>query len=235
MVSQMLFGEMAEVIGNHENWFQVRLHYDNYTGWIDKKQVAPVSDEEVKHLESSKTFLSSDLVQIAIWDENQICPIVIGSTLPNYKDGKFSIGKTHYSFEGNSIEISAPSPNKVLEFAYLYLNAPYLWGGRSPFGIDCSGFTQLVFKLCGIKILRDASQQAEQGITIEKLEESIPGDLAFFGHPEKKISHVGIILPGKMIIHASGKVKINRLDSKGIFNEDINDYSHNLRTIKRIS
>jgi hypothetical protein len=233
LVSQLLFGETVEVMDMQDSWRKVRMLFDNYTGWIDKKQIINITDDELLKIKTSKTFISSDLVQLAIWDKNQICPVVLGSFLPAYQDHKFFIGETEYVFEGNVIENGIPDSSRLLEHAYMYMNSPYLWGGRSPFGIDCSGFTQMVYKLCGFSLNRDSFKQAEQGITINLLEESKAGDLAFFDNAEGKITHVGIILPGSQIIHASGRVRIEKLDHQGIFNEELKGYSHNLRLIKR--
>jgi cell wall-associated NlpC family hydrolase len=156
ITSQLLFGESVEIIDKQESWRHVKMLHDNYTGWIDKKQVSEIDEDEMLKIRSATTMVSSDLVQLAIWNKNQICPVVIGSTLPSFHDHKFSIGKTDYAFEGNIIELKSPDITRLLEHAYMYLNAPYLWGGRSPFGIDCSGFTQMVYKLCGKSIHRDA-------------------------------------------------------------------------------
>ncbi len=114
------------------------------------------------------------------------------------------------------------------------MNAPYLWGGKTPFGIDCSGFTQMVYKLNGHALLRDASEQASQGIALSFIEESEPGDLAFFDNSEGQIIHVGIIMEDNHIIHAHGKVRIDRLDHSGIYNIDKKIHTHKLRVIKKI-
>jgi hypothetical protein len=231
--TQLLFGETAEVTDKQDNWRKIRLRYDGYSGWVDKKQILQISDEQWEQMHSSTQFVTSDLVQLAIWNKSQICPIVIGSSLPLYNSQKFFLSDTEFSFEGNVIDISKPQPSRLIEQSYMYLNSPYQWGGRSPFGIDCSGFTQMVFKLCGLNLNRDAYQQAEQGETVNLLDEAKPCDLAFFDNAEGRIIHVGIILPGNHIIHCSGKVRIDRLDHQGIYNDDLKIYTHKLRIIKR--
>ena len=165
---------------------------------------------------------------------NQI--ITLGSSLPQFRKNKLKLGEQDFSFEGNALNSSSieHTETAIEELATKYLNAPYLWGGRSIWGIDCSGFTQLVFKMLGIKIRRDAYQQADQGITLGFIEEAEPGDLAFFDNEDGKIIHVGILLGQGKIIHASGKVRIDRIDHQGIFNEETGKYSHKLRIIKRI-
>ena len=122
----------------------------------------------------------------------------------------------------------------LLKTAFMYLNAPYLWGGKTPFGIDCSGFTQMVYKLCGHKLFREAKQQATQGEVLSFIEESEPGDLAFFDNNEGVITHVGIIMKDNYIIHAHGKVRIDRIDHSGIYNVDSKRHTHKLRVIKKI-
>ena len=143
------------------------------------------------------------------------------------------INSSNLNFEGTKIS-GIKSKDCILNTAYMYLNAPYLWGGKTPFGIDCSGFTQMVYKLNGYKLMRDASQQALQGESLSFIEESEPGDLAFFDNEEGNIIHVGIIMDNNYIIHASGKVRIDRLDHLGIFNAETNKHTHKLRVIKKI-
>jgi len=235
MISQLLFGECVEIIESNDKWHKIKNTYDEYSGWVDKKQIVSISNDEFQEINSSKKYISTDLIQIIFWNQNQICPIVMGSSLPLYQEKKFHFNNTEYAFEGNVIDSELKRPEKLLDHAYMFLNAPYLWGGRTPLGIDCSGFTQMVFKICGIKLKRDSAQQAEQGELISMFEDSKPGDLAFFNNEEGKIKHVGIILPGNKIIHASGKVKLERFDHQGIFSEESGAYSHNLKMIKRIS
>ena len=234
MVTQVLFGEHFEVLEKQKNWMRIRLAYDGYEGWIDAKQCTPVSLDDFNVLNRIQYPVTRDIVQVAILNEVLPVPIMIGSTLPFYVANYFRIADNHYSFEGELVLMDHPLKNIVVENAYHYINAPYLWGGRSPFGIDCSGFTQMVYKLSGMKLKRDAHQQAEQGMTIELLDNAEPGDLAFFDNEEGKIVHTGILLkPGK-IIHASGQVKINDIDQHGIFNNELNKYTHTLRLVKRM-
>ena len=234
MVSQLLFGEAVEVIEQRDTWKKVKLLYDDYTGWIDKKQIVNIEEDEIKKINSHSSTITLDIVQIVIFSQSNIIPVVLGSTLPSYSDKKFRIGNTEYLYDGNVKTFSNNDPSKVIEHAYMYLNAPYLWGGRSPFGIDCSGYTQMVFKLCGVVLKRDAWLQAQQGKTINSLEETKPGDLAFFENQEGKITHVGILIAGNQIIHASGKVRVDRIDPEGIFNQETNKYTHKLRVLRRM-
>lgn len=232
MVTQILFGETFEVTGTEKTWSQVNLSYDKYTGWIDTKQVTSLSDEESKKLAESPLTVSLDLIQLVLKGK-EMTPVVLGSSLPFYYGKKFFINDAEYAFDGSVKTVTGSDASKITENAFMYINAPYLWGGRSPFGCDCSGFTQMVFKLSGIKLLRDAFQQAGQGKRIS-LEESKEGDLAFFKNEEKRIVHVGIILNNKRIIHASGKVRIDNLDQHGIFNADTGKHSHSLADVRRM-
>jgi cell wall-associated NlpC family hydrolase len=134
----------------------------------------------------------------------------------------------------NQPETISYDKSNLIENALLFLNAPYLWGGRTPLGIDCSGFTQLIYRMNGFDLLRDASQQATQGEVLSFIEESEPGDLAFFDNNEGAITHVGLIMSDNYIIHAHGKVRIDRLDQSGIFNVEKKVHTHKLRVIKKI-
>ena len=160
--------------------------------------------------------------------------IMPGSTLPGLKPetGEFMIGERLFRVKGEvEKKTSLTSPHGIESTALSFLNAPYLWGGRSLFGIDCSGFAQVVYKICGIPLPRDANQQVEMGSAVNFVSESVPGDLAFFGESEEDITHVGIILDGGRIIHSSGKVRIDKFDHQGIFVRETGSYSHSLRVI----
>ncbi|OAB78994.1 C40 family peptidase [Cochleicola gelatinilyticus] len=226
MVTQVLYGEQFKVLESRKKWSRIRLHFDGYEGWIDNKQFQFISEEDDRLFINQGNKLASDLVDFITTSEGHLLSVCLGSTV------SASTYLSH-SFEGKFISETFPKQH-ILDTALLYLNSPYLWGGKTPFGIDCSGFTQMVYKLNGHKLLRDASQQATQGEALSFIEESEPGDLAFFDNSEGVITHVGIIMADHYIIHAHGKVRIDRLDHSGIFNIETNTHTHKLRVIKRI-
>lgn len=234
MVTQLLFGDIFTIIDQTEKFIKVKVHYDNYECWICKKQYLPLGASEFTQISNSPYFCTTDLVQVINY-KNNLLPIVQGSSLPHFKDGQFKIGEQQVSYKGNySIPTKIGSKDKIVEDALMYLNAPYLWGGKSPFGIDCSGFSQIVYKINNIVIPRDAYQQAELGEGYSFVEEAEPGDLAFFDNEEGRITHVGILVGKNKIVHASGKVRIDTLDHQGIYNRETNSYSHKLRIIKNM-
>lgn len=234
MVTQLLFGETYSITEDKDDWLKIVTSFDNYPCWISSKQHNSFSEKEYKNLDS--TVVSSELVQVISNSlTNNVFPITIGATLPNFKNSLLFIGNHSFVFEGATSNTSLKkSIQDLKQTAYLFLNAPYLWGGKSPFGIDCSGFTQLVFKLNGYQIPRDASQQVELGTPLSFVEEAQSGDLAFFDNEEGNIVHVGMVIDNQQIIHASGCVRIDKFDHYGIFNSDTKKYSHMLRVIKNV-
>lgn len=233
MVTQLLFGESFEITKKRGNWLHISCDYDQYKGWIDEKQYLPLSDESHADLLNVKSAVVSDLLMIAEpEDPMQAVTVMLGSSLPLFKDGFFQLGDQRLEFSGNIAEPS-DSREMLMQYALMYLNTPYLWGGRSPFGIDCSGFVQVVFKLLGKALPRDARDQALLGETLSFIEECLPGDLAFFDNDEGAIVHVGIIMPDHQIIHASGKVRMDKIDQQGIFNTETGKHTHKLRVLRR--
>jgi hypothetical protein len=231
IVSQVLFGEHFEVLEQLKQWSKIKLQYDEYEGWVDSKQYQIISESEYNQLSEDVIVLNADLIEYITGQNNLLLPIPLGSSLSFLSHG--DINTSNFNFEGTKIS-GIKTKDCILNTAYMYLNAPYLWGGKTPFGIDCSGFTQMVYKLNGYKLMRDASQQATQGEALSFIEESEAGDLAFFDNEEGNIIHVGIIMDDNYIIHASGKVRIDRLDHLGIYNAEINKHTHKLRVIKKI-
>jgi len=226
MISQILFGEAIEILELKENWSFIKCIYDNYEGWVDSKQY------KITKNPVSADFLSFHLSHACQFNALSI-PLVLGSRLPNFDGLNFSIEKEKYLFNGKAIDFKKNAITNLQKIALKYINAPYLWGGRSPYGIDCSGYTQMVFSFFNIALPRDAYLQANLGETINFVSEARVGDLAFFGK-EDKITHVGICLGNNEIIHASGKVRIDTLDHIGIYNKEIKKYTHFIKTIKRL-
>jgi cell wall-associated NlpC family hydrolase len=236
MISQILFGETFSVLAQADNWYQIKTDLDQYTGWVEEKQVTFIDDLYAHQVKVNDQFLTSEASTLVLKGNlKEQLYLVAGSTLPLLDDSKFKIGKETYQVTSSNVFI----PNQedfetdLQETAKKFLNTPYLWGGRTHFGIDCSGFSQIVYKMLGIALPRDAWQQAELGKTVDFLIEAKAGDLAFFDNQEGRITHVGIMLNNSQIIHASGQVKIERIDNQGIFSVDQNKYTHQLRIIKR--
>jgi hypothetical protein len=232
-VSQLLFGETYMVTKHQENWLHITCTYDGYEGWIDGAQHSKLSEKDFQHVSNGPAGIALELASSAVSSSHSI-PILAGSTLPFYDGLNFKISKEKFIYNGQAVQPDINSAALLERIAVRYLGAPYLWGGRNPFGIDCSGFTQIVYKFLDIKLLRDAYQQAEQGSIVNFIEEAQTGDLAFFGNDEGRITHVGIILKDSRIIHSSGKVRMDRIDHFGIYNDDLKKYSHKLKIIRRV-
>lgn len=234
MINQLIFGDVVVVMDKHKNWLLIETADDQYDGWIDEKQIIPIDINQYDKLMSLDRFYCLEFSAVCKSNNgsnNLILPM--GSRIPSFANGQFQLNGSQYGFEGNFRNADKKaSRNDISNIAKMYQGAPYLWGGRSPFGIDCSGFTQIVFKICKIFLPRDSSQQVMAGNTVNFIHEAKPGDLAFFGNEDGKIIHVGIILDENKIIHASGKVRIDSIDHQGIFNAELNQYTHQLRIVK---
>lgn len=218
MVTQLLYGEKFEKINVHNNWIEIKIIHDKYICFIDKKQFL-LSEELVSSI--NRPSLLIDIPFISLNHNGELLNIMAGSYIYGINSNYTRTKKT------------------LKEYALSFLNAPYLWGGRTIAGIDCSGYTQLIYRLMGHNIPRDAYQQAEIGEQVSFVSEANEGDLAFFDNKEGRVTHVGIILATddpsrKEIIHASGKVRIDTIDHHGIYDNDNKEYTHRLRTIRRI-
>ncbi len=226
LVNQVLYGEVFKVPEKRKKWSRIRLLHDKYVGWIDNKQYKEITEEEYAFAKAQPQKLISDPIQFITTAQKQLLTAVMGSAI-------HTINLTNGSYDGPSIQ-GKKEKNALVSTALLFIGAPYLWGGRTHFGIDCSGFTQMVYRLNGHTLLRDASQQATIGEALSFIEESEPGDLAFFDNDEGNIVHVGIIMEDNYIIHAHGEVRIDRLDHSGIYNVAQRIHTHKLRVIKKI-
>ncbi len=234
MVNQLLFGDILLVKDQLAGWLLIETLDDAYEGWVDAKQIVEIDEDVFTSMQYMPRFYLMQAFGKAISESSERL-LSFGSLLPFYQSEKFQILKDQYQISAEVIQATTEvNAEHLIATAKHMLGTPYLWGGRSIMGIDCSGFIQLVFKLNGCLLPRDSSQQVDHGETISFVNEALPGDLAFFDNDEGNITHVGMILEGGKIIHASGKVRIDTLDHQGIFNVDTQQYSHKLRIIKRL-
>ena len=233
--TQLLFGDAFAILKTSpdKKWVYIKNGFDDYNGWIDSKQYKKVSRDYFELVNSYDNPVCKDLLGL-LQSEKRFFPILMGSTLPFYNNGMVNLGDETYTYQGEVIYPKMTKDPRFVEMiARYYLAAPYLWGGKNHFGIDCSGLVQQVYKISGYNLPRDAYQQAECGIDIP-FDELKPADLAFFHNDAGRVTHVGIVLNNGQILHASGEVRIDSLDMKGIFNADRNTYTHKFHSIKRI-
>jgi hypothetical protein len=233
MKSQLLFGEPFEITEKQKNWSKIKLAFDSFEGYIDNKQYLEISANFYSALCNEPPTYSREILDFVTNQKSELTTIAMGAQLPFFKNGKLKMGTAEYAYDSAVFHGVLPK-NEILKTAFTYLNTPFLWGGKSPFGIDSAGFTQIVYKLCGYQLLRNPKEQSTQGEVLSFIEESEPGDLAFFDDEFGDIIHVGIILNDYNIIHAYGKVRIDTLDHSGIFNIDLQKHTHKLRVIKKV-
>ena len=217
LVSELLFNDVYEVTDDKDGWLKIKTLYDSYEGWIRCLQHYEISEEDLNKLLTNDKYIVNELV--CMYNNNVL---TFGSKIFEKCENSISLRKVY-------------DPNIMVESAIKLLDTPYRWGGKSVMGIDCSAFVQLCAKVAGYKLPRDASQQVTCGKRIDNLSESKAGDLAFFKNENNRITHVGILLSNDKIIHASGKVRIDTIDSKGIFNKELKSYTHELAVIRRMS
>jgi len=236
MVSQLLFGEYYKVVSNNGSWIKINTLFDNYSGWIDLALFRGVNETEYENAVSGPRIVV-DAVFAKISAPGQP-PMLIpaGSELPGFdeKSGAFSVAGASYTIQYPFERMYRASPNRLTEMAIRFLNSPYLWGGRSPVGFDCSGFIQVVFKMAGVRLPRDAYQQATMGEEVGSVTDLRNGDLGFFCNDKGQIKHVGLATGAGKIIHCSGFVRIDMLDETGIFNDDTRQYTHKLCRLRRL-
>ncbi len=227
MITQLLYGEHFKILESRKHWSRIKTIFDKCEGWILNNQLSFIPEEEFINLEQKqeRKFVA-DLISFVEDSNKLLTPILMGSTIPDTPS-------LDLSFEGAILSQAQPK-NQLISTALLYLNSPELKGGRTPFGIDASGFSQMVYKINGYELLRTAEKQSSQGSALSFVEESEAGDLAFFDNSNGIIDHVGIIMDNNYLIHVNGKVRIDRIDHTGIFNNDLRTYTHQLRVIKKI-
>ena len=231
MTSQMLFGETALIMEAKDEWRKVKGLYDGYEGWLTEHLIQPIDTTSAL---APNHFVTTGLLNPATLPD-QLVNLPMGASLTGYDEETRLLWDGQHKYHGTFRNVTLPFSDEVFWNAIQpWMNAPYLWGGRTFMGVDCSGFVQTVFKVLGIPLLRDAYQQATQGIAIEDLVIAQKGDVAFFENEAGKITHVGIVLDGNKIIHASGKVRVDTLTDKGILVKETNTQSHKLHSIRRM-
>lgn len=237
LVNQLIFGELYEVLEEDEKWLNIRMLHDGTQGWMDRKNYKQVGDDFVSAYLNGELRVTTSLFDLIAkkgdWGRQML---VAGSILPlfNPETGDVGLGDEEYSFTGNTEQGGKIGiRERLIRSAFLYFNAPFVWRCRSPYGIDDTGLVQMAYRMIGIMLPRDFENQLKEGETLSFLEETLPGDLIYFGD-ESKITHVGIIWDEGRIIHASGRVRIDKIDHHGIFNEESKRYTHALKVIKRI-
>lgn len=226
MVSQLLFGESVKVIDKENEWLRISCIHDSYEGWCQRSHIMYVDELTV----------TNEVLIAGNWDNQLMCNdqlmhIPMGSLINSADLPGARISSIER--EPGYVKPVNFTDKQLIARARMFLNTAYLWGGRSVYGVDCSGFCQVVFRFFGVSLPRDAYQQAGTGEPIGFLQEARTGDLAFFDNEEGRITHVGILLDQQTIIHASGKVRIDKIDTEGIFNVDTRQRTHKLRVIKR--
>lgn len=256
-LTQMLFGEtcaiMAKGEGTKANWTRIRLDEDGQEGWVDTKMIAPMKEDEYTSYRAA--YASAAMVAMpmafAVSENNgQTIPLTAGTKLTHYQSpitneassGRFEILGVGFRIDPSMVRVqpSVLSLQTLLETTRFFINVPYLWGGKNALGMDCSGFTQIIMSLFGRRLLRNAREQVTQGTVVERLQDAQAGDLVFFDHQsamsndQSPITHVGLVIDPERVIHCSGRVKVEKLDEKGIYSAERGMYTHHLVAIRRV-
>ena len=233
MVSQLLFGEYVDTREEKDDFTCVTCIYDGYPGWVQSSQLKAISSEQTL---TPLGFINSYTTEVVVNGKARRVPFAAPVYRPSGANTSLIMANQKIAYSEESFwKAGANSFSKeMLEtIVQVFLDTPYLWGGKSVFGIDCSGFVQQTFKLFGVMLLRDAYLQAEQGAPVSSIEEAQLGDLAFFKNDSERVVHVGIVLEEGAIAHASGKVRIDKIDADGIINGETGKRTHSLHSIRR--
>ncbi len=233
VVSSLLFGEIAEILEESNGFTKIRCQYDGYEGWCQTTQLTPIFSNDFNNSNQTLTADWANPIEI----NGTLMQVSMGTPLTIFKNNEAHIGNFNLHYSGKVWDATKAvfEEETIMSISKQYLNTSYLWGGRSVFGIDCSGFVQQVYRFFNKQLPRDAYQQAAEGEVVGFLQEVKCGDLAFFDNEEGKITHVGLLYSSDTIIHSSGKVRIDKIDNMGIVSSDSGERTHKLRIIKRYS
>lgn len=237
MTNQLLFGDTFRILEEKPRWFLVENLFDGDRGWIDWKMATIVDEDYVRSLDNEPVFVISQPVgDIRRKGDKRPIRVAMGSVLPGYdpQNGSFTIAGNTFQIAPRFVRRIEPSHIRaLLRTAELYLNTSYLWGGRNIYGADCSGFVQVVYRMHGVNLPRNARQQIEHGQPVDNFADARPGDLAFFGKPDGRITHVGIVMTPDSILHCSGDVHIDKLSAEGIWSDRLNCLTHTAPILRR--
>ena len=221
-LTQLLFGEVCEVLERLSRWTKIRSTVDGQEGWVDFKML---TSTDIQYLISDiRTVVSVPMAVATDMETGEELMLTLGTRLPNYAHGTFEVFNKKFlinPMQAMKLVNAGATGAEICAVAQSLLNAPYLWGGKNVMGMDCSGFTQVVYSVFGVNLLRNAREQITQGVLVPSLTEAQAGDLAFFDHADRdpqatNVSHVGILLDNKKIIHCSGCVHVDDIDEMGI-------------------
>ncbi|MDO5571082.1 MAG: C40 family peptidase [Bacteroidales bacterium] len=239
MVSELMFGEVFSILKEDGSWAFIENKFDFYHGWIDRAMITEISEAEADALINSPVYIvRNPLTDIKCKGDNSPFRISMGSVLPGYIPNKNSFTVAERTFKINSnqvVRFELGHLKSLLRTASLYMHTPYLWGGRSIMGADCSGFVQSVYRLNGVALPRDADQQCLLGEPIKGIENSYPGDLVFFENSLGNVVHVGMMFTKDMMIHCSGSVHLSKITNEGYWSDLLNDYVKRKPIIRRFN
>ena len=235
MISQMLFGETVEILETKgRQWARVRFSDDNFIGWVALHQIEPITPTEWTAYQQQFAFVLDPWNTVR--HDQFFLPLGLGARLPLFDGIRFQLGEKAFTFSGQAVfpQDIQSSGDMILKLARRYMNVPFLWGGRSSMGVDSPGMIQVVYRMAGINLPRESFQQVLIGETVDFAEQAQPGDLAFFENRLERITHTGIVLPDGQVLHVYGKVRVDTLDHYGIYNHELEKYTHKLRIIRRV-
>ena len=234
LVTQLLFGETYEVVKSQRDWVNVKCSFDDYEGWLHVRQHTHLGEEDFHSAAASDLGVVTGLFGM-VSSGGKSKAVAAGSSLPLFDGEAFQIAGKKYKLEGEAVKFGDHVPGLLERVALRFLDAPYLWGGRSPFGIDCSAFVQVVFKCLGVALKRDTVQQVGLGTPVQNIDNALPGDLAFFHDQSGKLIHVGILLSERRLIHGIGRVRMDKIDLGGIASSDATSFPVKLHSIRRVA